>query len=88
MKEYSLVIVIWKDHLRIDRARLPKSPSSVMETSLSTGLLIDEDDEAIVLVSDIERYQEHDDCTYLVLFKSTILSIKKYGKIKINKLRK
>lgn len=88
MKEYSVVTIIWEDHLKVDRSPLPKDPDESIETTLSIGIIVDETEKVIVLASDIERYADRDECSYLIVFKSTILAVKEYGKVKINKIRK
>ena len=84
MKEYEIVAVLWQDHQQIVRDILPKNPDSIVENcTLSVGIILEETKKCILLVSDIERTQDKDDATYLIILKSTIESIKKYGKIKL-----
>lgn len=87
MKEYSIVAVLWEDHAKVDRSSLPKNPDAAVETTLSIGIIAKETEKTLVLVSDIERYDDRDDCTYLILYKAAILSTKVYGKIKLRTIK-
>lgn len=88
MKKYSVVTVLWDDHIEVSRDTVPKNPDDYIVPVLSVGLLLEETDKAIVLVSGIERYAERDDVSYLIILKACILSIKKFGNLKINPPRK
>jgi hypothetical protein len=88
MRDYSLVAVLWDDHTAASRTNLPKNPDKFITTVLSVGIILEETDKVIVLASEIERYDERDDVSYIVIIKSTIISIKKYGSLKIKKPRK
>jgi hypothetical protein len=88
MKEYSLVAVLWEDHTAANRDILPKNPDNFITPVLSVGLILEETEKVIVLASNIERYAERDDVSYIVIIKSTILSRKVYGSLKIRKPRK
>lgn len=84
MKEYDIAAVLWQDHQQVVRDRLPRNPDKVADkATLSIGIILDETDKTLLLVSDIERLADRDDATYLVILKSTIESIKKYGKISL-----
>lgn len=87
MKDYDVAVVLWEDHFHISRDSLPTNPDEENPT-LSVGLIMKETEKVIVLVHDIEKYDEHDDFSYLVIYKSLILGIKKYGTIKLRKPRK
>ena len=88
MKEYHIVAVLWNDHIRFERAVLPKNPDKVFKPTLSVGILLDETDTSLVIGSDIERYDHHDEVTYTVILKATVESVKRYGTIKVNKPRR
>lgn len=87
MRKHKIVAVIWEDHLQVVRNRVVDNPHSILTPTLSVGILYKETDKVLVLVSDIERYSDHDDATYTIIFKSSIASIKEFGKIKLRKLR-
>lgn len=84
---YKVVAVIWEDHRRIDREPLVSDPESLIFPTISFGVLIKKTKKLLVLVSDIERYEEADDATYTVIFRSTVTGIKEYGEIDIDNLR-
>lgn len=88
MRDYSIAVILWEDHTAASRTNLPKNPDKFITPVLSVGLIIEETDKVLVLASDIERYEERDDVSYIVIIKSTIISRKIYGTIKITKPRK
>lgn len=88
MKDYDVVVVLWEDHVAVSRSLFPTNPDEPVPPTLSVGLIMKETDKVIVLVHDIERYDERDDVSYIIIYKSTILNIKKYGTIKIRKPRR
>lgn len=88
MKEYSLVAVLWDDHTAASRTSLPKNPDKFIVTVLSVGLILEETEKVIVLASDVEKYSDRDDVSYIVIVKSTIISRKIYGTLKLKKPRK
>lgn len=88
MNEYSLVAVLWDDHTAASRTELPKNPDKFVTTVLSVGLILEETEKVIVLASDIEKYSDRDDVSYVVIIKSTIISRKVYGTLKLKKPRK
>lgn len=88
MRDYSLVAVLWEDHTGASRTSLPKNPDKFIITVLSVGLIIEETDKVIVLASEIEKYDDRDDVTFIAIIKSTIISTKKFGSLKIKKPRK
>jgi len=88
MKKYLLVAIIWEDHTAASRTTLPRKPDDFITVVLSVGIIIEETEKVIVLASEIERYEERDDVSYIVIIKSTIVSRQLYGTIKINKPRK
>lgn len=86
--KYPVVVVLWEDHIHFDRSPILESPSAAFITPvLTAGILYKEDKKAIIVVSDIERYQEYDDTSYTVILKSAIVATKVFGKIKLKSLR-
>lgn len=87
MKNYEIVTVLWEDHIHYDRSALINKPSDAfVKPTLTIGILYKEDDKAIIVISDIERYNDSTEATYTVILKSTIVGIKKFGKIKLRSL--
>lgn len=87
MRKHKIVAVLWEDHTQILRGKMLKNPHDALTPTLSVGILYKETDKVLVLVSDIERYSEHDDATYTIILKSSVVSVKEYDKIKLRKLR-
>jgi hypothetical protein len=87
MAEYPIVAILWEDHLAISRSHIPKNADKELIPTLSIGIIYSETEKTITLVSDIERYPDRDDTTYLIILKSTVTSVQKYGSIKVKKLR-
>jgi hypothetical protein len=87
MAEYPIVAILWEDHLSISRATIPKDADKELIPTLSIGILYNETEKTVTLVSDIERYHDRDDTTFFIILKSTIVSMREYGKIKVKKLR-
>lgn len=82
MKSYPIRAILWNDHLYADRQRLPDFPDDLTsDPTLSVGIVIKETDNTLVLASTIEPGAEK--LTYLVILKPTIISMKKYGSIKL-----
>jgi hypothetical protein len=87
MAEYPIVAVLWEDHLHVTRESIPKDADKELIPTLSIGILYNETEKTITLVSDIERYHDRDDTTFLIILKSTVVSLKEYGMIKVRRLR-
>jgi hypothetical protein len=86
--EFEVVVVLWEDHIRTDRSSIPSNPDELFQRpTLSIGVLLKETPKSILVVSDIERYDDRDEGTYMVILKNSILGIKKYGTIQIENLR-
>ena len=79
--------VLWDDHIAFERSPLIKNPSDVLTPTLSIGVLWKETKDAVVIISNIERYHDRDDANYIIILKGCIKGIKKFGKIKIAKIR-
>lgn len=89
MKEYEVAVILWDDHRYINRDRLPINPDDLFSyPTLSVGLILGETEKALVLVHDIERFDDRDDSTYTVILKSTVVGKKVYGKIELDEIRK
>lgn len=88
MKEYSIVAVLWEDHTRVERESLPDDPDKVVIPTLSVGIIMQETKKVIVLVSNIERYVDSDDCNYLIIYKGSIIGQQDYGTIKLAKMKR
>lgn len=85
---YKVVAILWQDHYTVSREELPNDPDSALLTpTLSFGIIVKETDKTILLVSDIERYSDRDEATYLLILKSTIEGIQTYGEIVVENLR-
>jgi hypothetical protein len=87
MQKYDVVAVIWDDHIAFERCTLIENPAKVLTPTLTIGFLFKETKDALIVVSNIERYHERDDANYIVILKGCIRGIKRYGKIKIKKIR-
>jgi UDP-3-O-acyl-N-acetylglucosamine deacetylase len=86
--KYPVVVVLWEDHIHFDRSPIMETPSKAfLKPVLSAGILYKEDKKAIIVISDIERYDEHDEASYTVILKSAIVATRVFGKIKIESLR-
>lgn len=85
MNQYNIVAVLWEDHIQVSRSELVDNPDDLFERPmLSVGILYKETPKSILLIHDIERYEDRDDSTYTAILKSTILSTKVYGQIELN----
>lgn len=88
MREYPIVAVLWEDHTTFSRRELPKNSdlSQYIRPSLTIGLLYKKTAKFIVIVSHVDRYEDHDESDFIIIFKDAILSMEKYGSIKIDRL--
>lgn len=88
MKGYRVVAVLWEDHISKIGAEIPKNPDEVFEVpTLTVGILLRETDKSLLVAHDIERLTEVDNSIYTVILKSTVVSIKDYGVIKLDSIR-
>lgn len=87
-KEYPIVAIIWEDHSSFSKRELPHSNdlSEYIRPSLTIGLLYKKTRKYIVVVHHVDRYSDYDEADFTIIYKSTILGIKEYGKIKIEEL--
>lgn len=83
MKEYNVVSVLWDDHTGFHRTKIIKNPEKLMRPTLTIGFIYRQTDKTMTVVSELERYDEGDEATYVVIFKSTIRAVTEYGKIKL-----
>lgn len=88
MKEYSIAVIFWDDHYSASRETLPFDPDGLMTPVMSVGIIVEESDKSVLLVHDIERYQDRDDCTYTRILKGTIVGRKNFGTIEIEEPRR
>lgn len=82
MTQYDVVAIFWEDHVQVTRSELVNDPDELIESPmLSIGLLYKETDKTVMLVHDFESTEK---ATYIVILKSTIVAIKKYGQIELS----
>lgn len=87
MREYPIVVVIWQDHIAYRRAHIYENPEDgLIWPTLTVGILYRKTKKTFLVVSDIERYEDHDESSYTIILRSTILSTKKFGTVKLAKL--
>ncbi len=87
MKTYKIVSVLWEDHSSFTQRQLPDDLSNLIRPSLTMGLLFKKTKKHLVIASHIERYDHVDEADFMVIYRSSILGIKEYGKISIDNLR-
>jgi hypothetical protein len=87
MKSFDIVTVLWDDHIAFERSPIIKNPADVLTPTLTIGFLWKETKDALVIISNIERYHDRDDANYIIILKGCIRGIKRYGKIKLNNIR-
>lgn len=85
--KYKVVAVIWEDHRRVDRSSLPVDPEDLIFPTITIGALVRKTKRLIVIASDIERYEDRDDSTYTVIFRTNVNAIKEFGEIEIDNIR-
>ena len=83
MKDYKVVAVLWDDHIAFDRVPLPRDPDDAMTPTLTIGFIHKQTKKTLTLVSDLERYEDRDEASYVVILRSCIRSIKEYGAIQL-----
>jgi len=84
---YKVVAVIWTDPRVINRSAIPSDPESLIFPTITFGIIVKRTRKFIILVSDLERYDDRDDATYSILLRANIDAIKEYGEIEIENLR-
>jgi len=86
--QYKIIAVLWMDHVHMDRSPLPRNLEQLnLKPTLTVGVQLQDTDEALIVASDLERYDDRDDISYTVILKGTIVSIKEYGIIEIDGLK-
>lgn len=90
MTEYPIVAVLWEDHTAFSRRELPKDNdlSGYIRPSLTIGLLYKKTSKFIIVVQNVDRYDDNDEVDFIIIYKDAILALNEYGKIKIETLRK
>ena len=83
--KYKVVAVIWNDHMRVDRQELKRTPNMV--STLTLGIIVEKNKKHLILASDIERYDDRDDSTYIIIRRCCVEGIKVFGEIEIENLR-
>jgi hypothetical protein len=86
VKEYKVVAVLWDDHITFQRTVLLKHPDEVIKPTLTIGFIYKNTKKTLTVVSDLERYLDHTDASYMIILKSTIRSIKEYGTIELDNI--
>jgi hypothetical protein len=87
MAEYKVSAILWQDHYHFNRQSMVKNPEKAISPTLSVGIVYKETKNTITLVSEIERYEEHDDTSFLIILKNSIISSRDYGVIELKKIR-
>jgi len=87
MKEYKVVSVLWDDHTEISRSGLLKNPEDAIRPTLSIGFIYKQTKRTITLVHDLERFEDRDDASYMVILRATICGIKEHGTIKLESIK-
>lgn len=88
MNGYTVVAVLWEDHISRIGAELPQNPDEVFEMpTLTVGILLRETEKSLLIAHDIERLNDIDTSTYTVILKNAVLAVKEYGNIEIEGLR-
>ena len=85
--KYKVVAVIWEDHRKVDRFSLVDDPEQLIFPSITFGILFKKTKRLLVIVSDIEKFEDKDDATYTLIFRSTVSAIKEFGEIELDNLR-
>ena len=86
MKEYKVVAVLWDDHITFQRTALLKHPDEIIKPTLTIGFIYKSTKKTLTIVSDLERYLDHTDASYMIILKATIRSIKEYGTIELESI--
>jgi hypothetical protein len=87
MKKFDIVTVLWDDHIAFERSSIIKNPADALTPTLTLGLLWKETKGYVVIISNVERYRDRDDANYIIILKGCIRGIRRYGKLKVGKLR-
>lgn len=87
-KSYSIVAVLWNDPHILLRSELPgENLDNLIQPTLTVGVLYKKTDNYIALIHTLERSEGFDEADYTIIFSGCIISMKKYGKIKLSSIR-
>lgn len=86
MRKYKIVAILWEDHTRVTSSSMVIDPDTAIKPTLSVGIIYKDTKKSIVLVSDIERYEDRDETTYTIIRKP-VVAIREYGEIELAKIR-
>lgn len=78
--------ILWEDHQQMTRTKIMADPDETIIPTLSVGILYRSTKKYFILVSDIERYEDRDDASYMIIHKP-VLAKQEYGEIEIDDLR-
>lgn len=84
IKGYPIVSILWEDHIDFRRSTIPDKIDLI--PVLTVGVIVKKTKKYLIVAYNIERYETHDEADFIIIVRSAILGIKKYGKIKINAL--
>lgn len=87
MRKHKIIAVLWEDHTRFTSGPMVTDPDTAIMPTLSVGILYKQTEKSLVLVSDIEKYDNRDDVTFTIIRKPAIISQQEYGEIELEKLR-
>ena len=86
--QYKIVAILWQDHMSVNRGTLPVNMEDIfLKPTLTIGAIIKKTPKMLVVLSDLERYADRDEGTYMIILRPNIVSIKEYGKIEIENIR-
>lgn len=86
MRKYKIAAILWEDHTRVTSSSMVSDPDTAITPTLSVGIIYKNTKKSYVLVSDIERYEDRDEATYMIIRKP-VVSIKEYGEIELAQIR-
>ncbi len=84
---YKVVAVIWEDHREVTRSPIVNDPEDLILPTITVGLLLKKTKRLLVVASDIERYEEGDNASYMVIFRSNVIGMKEFGELEVDNLR-
>jgi len=87
MKEYKIVSVIWEDHSTFSGETLPTELESLIQPSITTGLLYKKNKRYLIIAHHIERFDYGDKADYTVILRGSVLGMKEHGVLPIKNLR-
>lgn len=85
---YSMVAILWNDPHIMLRTALPEdSLDHLITPTLTAGILYKKTDDYVIVIHNLERAKDFDEADWTVIFSGCIISIKKFGKIKLKNIR-